>query len=161
MKEIEIVCDIYDYLRNITNRGEKVALIIPTNSTLTNKGLGIMGAGLALRAKQMIKFPKEIDPCKQLSMIIKEKQNVGWLGDCFCIKNFAFMTKDNFRNPSRIEIIKESAKQLRMLALIEYPDIKKWYLPHVGCGLGGLEWRDVGDMLHMMLDDRFIAFGYC
>ena len=31
------------------------------------------------------------------------------------------------------------------------------YLPHVGCGLGGLDWAKVGPALAGVLDDRFIA----
>lgn len=30
-------------------------------------------------------------------------------------------------------------------------------LPHVGCGLGGLDWAQVGPALHRVLDDRFVA----
>ena len=160
MKEISINCDIYDYIRAMTPRGEKVGLIVPTNSALTNRGLGVMGAGLALRAKQMIIFPKEVDPLKQLASIIKDKKNVGWIGDCFCVKNFAFMTKDHYRNPSRLDIIEKSTVELRNLALTDYSDIRKWYIPHVGCGLGGLNWEDVKPILANRLDDRFIAFGY-
>jgi O-acetyl-ADP-ribose deacetylase (regulator of RNase III) len=66
----------------------------------------------------------------------------------------AFPTKHHYRNPSDIELIKQSALQL--VALTNDKGWRRVYLPFPGTGCGGLNKEDVRAVLSLILDDRFI-----
>jgi hypothetical protein len=64
----------------------------------------------------------------------------------------SFPTKNHWRNPSDIELIKTSAMQL-----MGYVEINKWervYLPYPGIGKGGLSRHFVQSQLEPLMDDR-------
>ena len=64
----------------------------------------------------------------------------------------ALPTKEHYRNPSPVELVIKSCKELKEVA-----DIMGWqYVLTVppGCGLGGLKWDEVKPQLSF-LDDRF------
>ena len=50
-------------------------------------------------------------------------------------------TKDNWRSPSQLEWIDNGLQELA--EKVEESDIQSVALPAIGCGLGGLRWRDV------------------
>jgi hypothetical protein len=66
----------------------------------------------------------------------------------------AFPTKHHWKNPSDLELIKKSAKEL--MDLINKNGWTKVYLPRPGTGLGNLEWDVVKAELEKILDDRVI-----
>ncbi len=70
----------------------------------------------------------------------------------------AFMTKEDFRNKSDPDLIRQSAIELMQLI-----DLHQWnnvLLPRPGCGLGGLSWEMVSSILIPILDQRvtIVAF---
>jgi hypothetical protein len=67
----------------------------------------------------------------------------------------SFPTKEDWRNPSRIQLIEQSAHEL--FSLTAQQGWKQVCLPPPGCGLGGLKWKDVEAVLRPILDDRFIV----
>jgi len=103
---------------------------------------GVMGGGIALLFKQ--KFP-------QMYLDYRNKCNIGIIkpgtvntyanddGSPNFILNLA--TKDDYRNPSELEWIKDGVFDL--LCTVRQFRIQKVALPALGCGLGGLNFEDV------------------
>lgn len=113
------------------------AIINPVNT------VGVMGKGLALVFKQ--KYPKNFEFYKQhclnnqfqIGKILTYKEN-----DIFI---FNFPTKKHWRDPSQISYIKEGLISLKEEIL--YNQIRSINIPALGCGLGGLEWSIVKEIL--------------
>lgn len=132
------------------------AICIPTNGIVKKNGSAVMGAGLAKQAKN--KWPG-IDV--QLGHYLSNLGNMvcGLLKipdkDCWVI---SFPTKNHWKDPADLELIKQSCEQLGVLA-----DTFKWeyvFLPPVGCGLGGLSIDVVKPALEELLDDRFYLINF-
>jgi len=108
------------------------ALVNPVNC------IGVMGAGLAKQFKD--KFPKNFIAYKQAC----KDGNVS-IGKCFIYKEdkyiINFPTKDDWKNPSTYEYIKEGLESLAQL--ITTNGITSIAIPKIGCGLGGLSWDEV------------------
>jgi hypothetical protein len=66
----------------------------------------------------------------------------------------AFPTKHHWRNPSDLELIKKSAREL--MDLVDKNCWTKVYLPRPGCSNGKLLWPKVKSELESILDDRII-----
>ena len=112
------------------------AIVNPVNC------VGAMGAGLALKFKK--RFPDNFkiyaDYCRKgemktgrVLMVSNRDRPPAWIAN--------FPTKDHWRDPSRMEWIKDGLLDLRFR--IDERGIKSVALPALGCGLGGLNWRDV------------------
>ena len=109
--------------------------------------VGVMGKGLALQFKQA--FPanfkayeaacraREVVPgrCSSSTMAISS--------DPRYIINFP--TKRHWRDNSRIEDIRSGLESL--VADVRRLGIRSIAVPPLGCGLGGLNWRDVRPMI--------------
>ena len=127
-------------------------IVITTNGTVKKNGEAVMGRGLALQAKQ--RFP---GVAKRLGEGIQVFGNVvtHWNENGLIF----FPVKANWWEKADLELIKHSAECLSKLFL--YLDTKTYqtpiYLPHVGCGNGGLRWADVKPILEVRLDDRFLV----
>ena len=65
----------------------------------------------------------------------------------------AFPTKHHWKDPSSLELIRDSAEQL--MRLIEDRGWRMVALPRPGCRNGGLEWTQVKPFLSV-LDDRVV-----
>ena len=141
---IEIVGDIWDQQCDW--------LCITTNGIVKKDGRAVMGAGIALQAKQ--RYPN-IDLI--LAKKIKERGNVV----SSLVKDgkkviIAFPTKNDWRDSSDIGLIIQSAEQLRkhFFNNILKPLVM---LPRPGCSNGGLEWTEVRESIAPILDDdKFI-----
>lgn len=111
------------------NDGVKRLLINPVNT------VGVPGAGLAKQFAQA--YPeatsKYITYCKTGVLTMGKIYVKGEV--CF------FPTKEDWRNPSKLEYIEAGLQKLRMW--IETHDVKEIIMPKIGCGLGGLDWKDV------------------
>lgn len=59
-------------------------------------------------------------------------------------------TKDDWRDPSSIQWIREGLHSLS-LALFGLPDHVTIAMPAIGCGLGGLEWDEVKECIEEQL----------
>jgi O-acetyl-ADP-ribose deacetylase (regulator of RNase III) len=114
-------------------------LVCPVNC------VGVMGKGLALEFKR--RFPEMFRYYKGLC-------TKGWIspGSAKLItKNTAiFATKDDWRNPSKIEWVEKGLAAIANCNCWEYSSIA---LPQLGCGCGGLDWVDVWPLYEKHLGD--------
>jgi len=141
---IEIVGDIWDQKCDW--------LCITTNGMTKKNNRAVMGAGIALQARQRY---TNIDLI--LGKKIKERGNVVSSlvkdGDTVII---AFPTKNDWRNPSDMDLIVQSAQQLKK-HFDNNTSKPLVMIPRPGCSNGGLEWEDVKEKIgKILVDDRFI-----
>ncbi len=123
------------------------AVINPVNC------VGVMGAGLAKQFHD--KYPKMYkdyrDICRygelapgRLHVFDREV-----FDPPFYIVNFP--TKKDWRHPSKLEYIETGLTALvRVLGRL---NVKNVSIPKLGCGLGGLNWRDVNSLIKKYLGD--------
>ena len=116
--------------------------------------VGVMGKGVALQFRRA--FPANYDAyaeaCKRGEvttgrMFVTEVADQ--IGGPRLIINFP--TKQHWRNPSRLTDIAEGLRDLRRV-LVEH-DVESVAVPPLGCGLGGLDWKDVRPLIEAALDD--------
>ena len=127
-------------------------LCITTNGVVKKDGRAVMGAGIALQAKQRY---SNID--KILAEKIRERGNVvssllkdgkKWI--------ISFPTKNDWRNQSDIELIKQSAIDIKK-HFDRMKNKPKVLIPRPGCSNGGLDWKDVKVVLEKILvNDQFV-----
>lgn len=108
---------------------------------------GFMGKGIALQFKQA--FPKNFkfyeDACKAGKVVpghVLVFDNGGLLCPRYVIN---FPTKRHWRNKSRLEDIESGLNDL--IDVVRRLEIRSIAVPPLGCGLGGLDWRDVRPMI--------------
>ena len=126
-------------------------IVISTNGTITKSGKLVMGRGVALQAKERIKY---ID--STLAYYIKQFGNkpVLLMGE----KIITFPVKHNWFEKADLKLIEISAKSLiKSLNSMTFTQEDKIYLPRVGCMNGGLDWKDVKPILEKYLDERFVV----
>ena len=125
-------------------------LCITTNGIIKSNGHAVMGKGIALQAAQ--RFPN-IDLL--LAQSIKVRGNVvsALLKAPDGRIIISFPTKNNWRSPSDIELIRKSANQLKKN--FDKMAIKPIVLlPRPGCSNGQLEWAEVKEILTPILVDK-------
>lgn len=135
---------------------EADARCITTNGIVNNGSL-VMGGGTALQAKERYPLFPEIAG----DFVIRWGNRVHHLwvpradrsGDDHF---FTFPTKNHYRDPSDMELIEASARELMQYLdkHISCQRYKKVLLPRPGVGLGGLKWEDVKPVIEPILDDR-------
>ena len=109
--------------------------------------VGVMGKGIALMFREA--YPennREYElACKRgevrVGRVLVTENKAHW-GPKWIIN---FPTKKHWRNPSKLEWIRDGLKDLRE-AILER-EIKSIAVPPLGCGNGGLEWRDVKSLI--------------
>lgn len=153
----EIVGDIWEL-------AEGKYIGIATNQVIkypNPRGQLVMGAGIALQANAM--FP---ELPFALAAKVRATGNLPYdMGDWSCIvqeqrKSWGIIsipTKFHWRESSDISLIRLSI--LRLVTLIDnIPITKEVFLPRLGCGKGGLDWRmEVRPMLEACcLSDQFL-----
>ena len=115
--------------------------------------VGVMGRGIALQFKKQ--FPENFKTyekaCKQESVVpgIMFVHDTGNLTNPKFIINFP--TKRHWRGASRLEDIEAGLSDL--VTVIKKYDIKSIALPPLGCGLGGLDWNVVRELIEDKLKD--------
>lgn len=122
---------------------------VTTNAKIKANGNAVMGAGLALAVAEA--YP-------EVSKTLADHLVAGHNTPVYLGHNWvSFPTKDDWKDPSTIELIVASANHIVMAAdrNSDIPTWQKIYLPRVGCGLGGLAWADVHAKLDQLFDDRF------
>lgn len=117
MSLIEVTGDIWTYVP--THR-----IVIPTNI------LGVMGAGLALAAKQ--KYPG-IQAAYQHALSSMPDKRVPWMDERFADLILA-PTKRHWVDNSRLKDVADILVKLSKMQGGPYA------IPEMGCGLGGLAW---------------------
>lgn len=119
---------------------------ITTNGIIKKDNTLVMGAGIALQAKQ--RFP-EIP--HKLAMAVSEHGNHTFYLSAENL--FSFPTKNDWRDKSDINLIAKSALQL--VELTDKLNITQVYLPKPGCANGQLSWHMVNAIISAVLDNRF------
>lgn len=104
---------------------------------------GYMGKGLALQVKQQ--YPKTFN---DYSVVCKEGQLK--IGQVHYYKEnekiiINFPTKYKWRSNSKLSYITDGLPEL--IDLIKKLNIKSIAIPPLGCGLGGLKWDEVKNVL--------------
>jgi O-acetyl-ADP-ribose deacetylase (regulator of RNase III) len=114
--------------------------------------VGVMGKGIALMFKEA--FPENFrayaaaclkNEVKVGRVFVTEQQD--WVDGPRWIINFP--TKQHWRNPSRIEWIKEGLQDL--VRVIGEQKIKSIAVPALGSGNGGLDWKNVRPLIQSSL----------
>lgn len=136
-------------------KDQKDAVCITTNGMIRKDGRAVMGKGIALEAD------KRFDLAPLLATYLhrygNKVFNMGVRVDSkthreMCV--ITFPTKNHWKDPSDLSLIKKSAEELAGLA--DKLSLRTVYLPKPGCGCGGLNWKDVREILEPILDDRFV-----
>lgn len=116
-------------------------ICITTNCLLNKNGSAIMGAGLALQAKQKVKGC-EIVLGKKIKSSGNHVYQFGHFGDKIL---FSFPTKNNWRENSSLKLIEQSCQELSSLWVneVKLNPLKrpKVCLSKVGCLNGGLDYE--------------------
>ena len=117
------------------------ALVNPVNC------VGVMGAGLALQFKNQ--FPNNFhcyrEVCKNgflTTGTVFTYQRKAWAVPRFIVN---FPTKSHWRGMTTIHILEAGLRSL--VTAIEMREISSIAVPALGCGLGGLDYRDVKPIL--------------
>jgi O-acetyl-ADP-ribose deacetylase (regulator of RNase III) len=127
------------------------AICFTSNGVLTHSGCLVMGAGVAKAFRDG--FPG-LDA--SAGEAVRDNGNI-----CQVVgfappraKIIAFPTKHNWKDPSDLELIKKSAREL--MELIEKHNWKLVALPRPGCRNGGLSWDIVKAVIKPILDNRVV-----
>jgi O-acetyl-ADP-ribose deacetylase (regulator of RNase III) len=121
------------------------ALVNPVNC------VGTMGAGVALLFKRA--FPGNFAAYRLAcnhgevvtgKVLVYQRQ--------FCLYIINFPTKQHWRDPSRLEWIVSGLNSLA--DSIKCHKITSVALPALGCGHGGLDWRDVRPLIDLVAHER-------
>jgi O-acetyl-ADP-ribose deacetylase (regulator of RNase III) len=113
--------------------------------------VGVMGRGVALEFKH--RFPENYSAyraaCKREELVVgkmfvteTQLEQPRWI--------INFPTKQHWRNPSKLEFVRDGLEDF--VRVIESHGIKSVALPALGCGLGGLEWKTVRELLETSLE---------
>lgn len=110
-------------------------LVNPTNKA------GIMGKGLALEFKN--RFPEVYKQYKEIcdDLSCGNYFNV-FFDQASQLGIICFYTKKHWKDSSKLEDIEEGIKRVSNL-IKNTPAIESIAFPALGCGLGGLSWKDV------------------
>ena len=126
------------------------ALVNPVNT------YGVCGKGLALKFKNM--YPMNYRIYRRA--YIEHALLIGKIITCQAggktILNFP--TKDHWRYPSRIEYIEKGLKSLR--GVIQNLELKSVAMPALGCGEGGLDWKEVKDLILLEVKNWEFEFDF-
>lgn len=105
--------------------------------------IGVAGKGIAIAFKQRFPANHRYYHKHCLDGFVLPGQVLVFQGTPQAIFNAA--TKDHWRDPSRIEWIRECLDEIR--AAVRFRKIESIALPALGCGNGGLLWCDVKPLI--------------
>ena len=114
--------------------------------------VGVMGKGIALMFKE--RFPENYEAYR-----VACKAGAVRTGELFITRSpelegprwvVNFPTKENWRNPTKMEWIENGLVKLRQW--IEDEKIRSIAIPPLGCGNGGLEWSEVKPRIEVALE---------
>ena len=107
----------------------------------------VLGKGIALE------FKKRFDMKNKL-------RNSGQSGNCILIDRvFNLVTKKTWRNKPTIDSVIESLYGLKKQ--VTEKDIKKLAMPHIACGLDGMDWETVSEQVRNIFSDTDIEILVC
>lgn len=127
--------------------GEIDTICITTNGDVRRDGAAVMGRGVALQAKQRLPGIEY-----KLGDHIRSHGN-----HVCCIGSLIFFpVKHHWKNKANLQLIKRSAEELVALLKIS-TFIDTVALPRPGCGNGGLDWKDVKEIIAPILPDCVVV----
>ena len=136
--------NIWDFYK----QNQNMAICVTTNGIVTKYNKLVMGAGIAKDARDRF---KGID--FKLGELVKKYGNIPFYLDDIGI--ITFPTKHDYRFNSNIELIKNSAKIIKLM--VESGTFETIYSPWPGCGNGGLSKDFVRPILEEIWDsDDFV-----
>ncbi len=109
-------------------------IVVPTNCVVRRDGKAVMGAGVAKQAAE--KHPALPAMLGRAINCWTTGPQVEWFEEIGIV---CLPTKDDWRDKADIELIRSGCQTLREIAIHCPPD--RIYLPPLGCGLGGLNWK--------------------
>lgn len=111
--------------------------------------VGVMGKGLAAAFKE--RYPEMFREYQKVCKSGRLEPGSSWLwkGSDQWVLNFA--TKKHWRNPSKIEYVRNGLIEFRKN--FESAGIREIAFPRLGCGNGGLDWKEVKPMMVEYLHD--------
>ena len=115
--------------------------------TNTVNCVGVMGKGIALQFKNS--FPEMFEDYKMKCEKGEVKLGEPYLWDNGQVQILNFPTKGHWKENSRLEDIEAGLKYLA--ANYEKMGINSISLPPLGCGNGGLNWKDVKNLINKYL----------
>ena len=131
--------------------GSSEAMCVTTNGMIKNNGRAVMGRGLALSVENRYHVAAKL--AEHIRMCGNTPCDLG-IYDGFHV--LSFPTKNDWRNASDLQLIKESSAKLVQLA--DDLNLTKIYTVRPGCGLGNLNWEtQVRPAIEPILDNRFIV----
>ena len=138
-----------NYHSNVPS-GTDVCLLFTSNKIVTANGL-VMGAGNALACKKAfpdmpVLIANQMKLLPDSGVVFIPQGNV-WVG--------CFPTKNHWKDPSDVELVKQSIRELYQVAT-HLPHIT-FCLPAPAIGRGGLPW-EVIEPLVQVLPDNVIVF---
>lgn len=71
---------------------------------------------------------------------------------------FSFPTIDDLMDGAKLDLVKQSAQELKYL--VDRFGLRNVIVPRPGVGVGGLNWSDVKPVLQEMFDDRFTVVSF-
>lgn len=71
---------------------------------------------------------------------------------------FSFPTIDDLMDGAKLDLIRNSAKELRIM--VDRFELRGVYVPRPGCGIGSLSYKDVKPILEKFFDDRFTVVSF-
>lgn len=143
----------FDIFTLPNNKAEENIVCVTTNGIIKRDGTAVMGAGIAKTANLRFKVAEKLaNSIRTNGNIVSDLGTYYWKTSRFHL--VAFPTKHDWRNPSDLQLIEQSAKQL--VALANTNDFQHIFLTRPGCGCGQLDWEtQVKPILTPILDDRF------
>lgn len=126
----------------------QIALFATTNGVVKANGQAVMGAGvaktLALAYPQLPKIlGSKLNSCGNQVHYLLTDRNIHIL---------SFPTKHHWQDPSDLSLVENSARTLAEIALLK--PYCTFVLPRPGCGLGGLSWSIVKNLIAPILPDN-------
>lgn len=119
----------------------------PETSLRLGKCLKNLGANIPFVIGALDREGKYIEPNLR---IIKERK--------FKCLIFSFPTIDNLMDGAKLDLIENSAKELKLL--VDRFELRGVVVPRMGVGIGGLSWKDVKPIVEPYLDDRFTIVSF-
>jgi hypothetical protein len=152
---IEITGNLWDVAENYN------LVCITTNGVIDSNGLAIMGRGCAGEAAQRYPQVRKLY-AERLKLYGHRVQPI--LDIKTGCSLLSFPTKQDWRNPSSLDLIQISAQQLMdylYYYMAQYDRPCTALLPRPGCSNGQLSWSDVKPVIEPVLDDcvTIISFG--
>lgn len=136
------------------------AVLVTTNGVVRSDGQAVMGAGIALDAKN-IGAQNGLDVAQTLGDYLRSGKgnsptNLGTVrfeGKNICM--ISLPTKEHWKDKSEPELVVNSMYGAMKIA--EQVGAKNVVVPPAGCGLGGLNWTDVKSSLDGVIKDNNAA----